>query len=132
MATKTQITVQIRPSHLQHEAYVLNYALHYQFDCVLVCDDQTYPLHREVLSLATGLVKRKFDMGSEAIVVHKRYWPTIEHLIELIYRGETTFAEEVLPLFRRLNDEVNLKLSIGYHHWDMDQRLNKGPPHKAQ
>ncbi|TRY80501.1 hypothetical protein TCAL_13374 [Tigriopus californicus] len=95
MATKTQITVQIRPSHLQHEAYVLNYALHYQFDCVLVCDDQTYPLHREVLSLATGLVKRKFDMGSEAIVVHKR-------------------------------------LSIGYHHWDMDQRLNKGPPHKAQ
>ncbi|TRY80518.1 hypothetical protein TCAL_15533 [Tigriopus californicus] len=116
--TATNLTsVQVRPDYQHYGLAIRNYIKGRKSDCVLVCGNRAFNLHRSVLYSSTGLIQGKFMRRSnrDPIVVEERFTGLIEQCLSVIYRGQGIFTCEQLPLFYRMATAIQLKLGVAYH-----------------
>ncbi|TRY81161.1 hypothetical protein TCAL_12333 [Tigriopus californicus] len=105
------INVHVRPCHRQHAADIRKTVQGCQTDCVFICGERRIGSHKTVLSIATGLLQKS---NCDEIILNERYLPLLDKVLILIYIGHTSFPGDLLPLFRRMNRSIQMKLTIAY------------------
>ena len=82
------------------------------FDVTLACDDKQIEAHKVVLSACSGFFRNAFKRNKHAhplVFLKGVKYSNIVSLLDFMYRGEVSVAQEDLPSFLAVAEELKVK-----------------------